>query len=259
MIPIAYINEWRQQAPWQDDYQVEQDLIICRALLAIFSDDELSKKLAFRGGTALHKIFSAQPARYSEDIDLVQISAEPFGPVIDRLRARLDFLGEPIRKQKAHNNTMVYRLTSEAGQQMRLKIEVNTREHFTVFGHHYAPFELNSSWHSESCSITTFTVEELLSTKLRALYQRKKGRDLFDLWWSLTQMQSDPVKIVEGWKVYMKEEGNKISRREFEMNLDEKMKSPQFMGDMGFLLRSGIDYDANVAVALIKEKIIELI
>lgn len=141
---------------------------------------------------------------------------------------------------------------------MRLKIEVNTREHFTVFGHRYAPFELNSSWHSESCSITTFTVEELLSTKLRELYQRKKGRDLFDLWWALTELECNPEKIVEGWQVYMKEEGNKISRREFEMNLDEKMKSAQFMGDMGFLLRSGINYDADVAVKLVKEKIIEL-
>ncbi|WP_257667216.1 nucleotidyl transferase AbiEii/AbiGii toxin family protein [Parapedobacter tibetensis] len=259
MIPIAYINEWRQQAPWQDDYQVEQDLIICRALAAIFSDQELRKKLAFRGGTALHKIYISPSARYSEDVDLVQISAEPFGPVIDRLRDCLAFLGTPLRKQKAHNNTMIFRLTSEAGQKMKLKIEVNTREHFTVFGHHSMPFKLDSAWHTQSCSITTFTIEELLSTKLRALYQRKKGRDLFDLWYALTQLDCDPKKIVEGWRVYMKEEGNKISRREFEMNLDEKLQSPQFMGDMGFLIRSGIEYDIPNAAKLVKEKIITLI
>jgi predicted nucleotidyltransferase component of viral defense system len=154
---------------------------------------------------------------------------------------------------------MIYRVISEAGQKMKLKIEVNTREHFTVFGHHYIPFELNSSWHKQNCSITTFTIEELLSTKLRALYQRKKGRDLFDLWYALTQLGCDPEKIVEGWRVYMKEEGNNVSRREFEMNLDEKMESVQFKGDMGFLIRAGIDYDITVAMALVKEKIIALI
>lgn len=260
MIPIAYINEWRQQAPWQDDYQVEQDLIISRALNAIFSDEELNAKLAFRGGTALHKIFFNPPARYSEDIDLVQITSEPFGPVMDRIRERLSFLEVvPTRKQKMHNNTMTYRLTSEAGQKMKLKIEVNTREHFTVYGHQQVPFELNSSWHKDSCTITTFSIEELLSTKLRALYQRKKGRDLFDLWYALTQLNCDPAMIVESWRIYMKEEGNKVSQREFEMNLDEKMDSAQFTGDMGFLIRTGIEYDISEAMKLVKEKIISII
>lgn len=260
MIPIAYINEWRQQAPWQDDYQVEQDLLICRSLAAIFSDPELCKKLAFRGGTALHKIhFSPSAARYSEDIDLVQISSEPFGPVMDRLRDCLAFLGTPLRKQKLHNNTMIYRLTSEAGQKMKLKIEINTREHFTVFGHQYVSFAVDSSWHKQTCLITTFTIEELLSTKLRALYQRKKGRDLFDLWYALTQVNCDPMKIVESWHIYMKEEGNKVSRREFEMNLNEKMQSTQFTGDMGFLIRAGIKYDTVEAMELVTQKIISLI
>lgn len=86
MIPQAYINEWRLYAPWQEDFQIEQDLIICRALNSIFSDDVLKNKLAFRGGTALHKLFINPPARYSEDIDLVQIDKEPFGEMINRLR-----------------------------------------------------------------------------------------------------------------------------------------------------------------------------
>jgi hypothetical protein len=37
MIPRDYITEWRAQAPWVQDFQVEQDLIISRALLAIFT------------------------------------------------------------------------------------------------------------------------------------------------------------------------------------------------------------------------------
>lgn len=145
MIPKAYLDEWRQHAPWLDDYQVEQDLIISRTLNAIFSDNDLKEQLAFRGGTALHKLHIQPSARFSEDIDLVQISAAPFGSVMDKLRESLSFLGAPSRKQKEHNNTMVYRFESEGGQKMKLKIEVNTREHFNVFGYKQIPFKVSSS------------------------------------------------------------------------------------------------------------------
>ena len=56
MIPQAHIMEWSQQVPWQSNEQVEQDLVICRALVEIFSDEWLAGSLAFRGGTALHKL-----------------------------------------------------------------------------------------------------------------------------------------------------------------------------------------------------------
>lgn len=59
MIPQSYITAWRKQAPWQENYQVEQDLIIQRSLIALFSDDFIRERLAFRGGTALHKLFLA--------------------------------------------------------------------------------------------------------------------------------------------------------------------------------------------------------
>lgn len=73
MIKESYIREWYEFVPWKDMQMVEQDLIICRALVSIFSDDFLRKNLAFRGGTALHKLFLQPQPRYSEDIDLVQI------------------------------------------------------------------------------------------------------------------------------------------------------------------------------------------
>ena len=79
MIQRNAIIEWREIAPWKELRFVEQDLIISRALIAIFQDEYLRSKLAFRGGTALYKLFLTQPLRYSEDIDFVQINAEPIG------------------------------------------------------------------------------------------------------------------------------------------------------------------------------------
>ena len=80
MIPRDDITHWREHAPWSEDFQVEQDLVISRALVAIFSDPVLAGALAFRGGTALYKLYLMPPARYSEDIDLIQIAPGPAGP-----------------------------------------------------------------------------------------------------------------------------------------------------------------------------------
>jgi len=53
MLPRRYIEEWKKKAPWPEDAQVEQDLVIEKSLLEIFSDPFLQGRLAFRGGTAL--------------------------------------------------------------------------------------------------------------------------------------------------------------------------------------------------------------
>jgi len=76
MIANAYLNECRQTVPWSDNKMVEQDLIISRLLVELFNHPKISDSLAFRGGTAIYKLFASHPVRYSEDIDLVQIKAE---------------------------------------------------------------------------------------------------------------------------------------------------------------------------------------
>ena len=85
MINRTAIQQWSEHAPWIDNAQIEQDLIICRAFVSIFSDEFLVSQLAFRGGTALHKLYLSPQPRYSEDIDLVQINPDPIKPIIYRL------------------------------------------------------------------------------------------------------------------------------------------------------------------------------
>ena len=110
MIQRAFITQWGKVAPWRSLRQVEQDLIICRALVSIYQDAFLAEHLAFRGGTALHKLYLQPQPRYSEDIDLVQVQAEPIRETIDHLRDALAWLGEPVVKQKKHNNTLVFKV-----------------------------------------------------------------------------------------------------------------------------------------------------
>ncbi len=240
MIPQAYITAWRKKAPWQEDAQVEQDLVIERALMEMYAEPFLRDRLAFRGGTALYKLHLPIAARYSEDIDLVQIKAAPVGPVIDKLRERLAFLGTATIKQKQYNNTLTYRFISEDSIPMKLKVEINCREHFTIYGIKHIQRVMESAWYNGAASIPTYSIDELLATKLRALYQRKKGRDLFDLWYAITQTNANPGKIVEAWKHYMQEEGNSISQQVFMENLEKKVRDKDFIGDMQGLLRTGL-------------------
>jgi len=250
MIPQAFVNEWQQFAPWASEAQIEQDLVISRALIEIFSHPLLAKTLAFRGGTALHKLFIQPAARYSEDIDLVQIVEGPIGPILEALREKLNpWLGEPRWKNNKGRATLFYRFDSESQPvtPLRLKIEINTREHFAVLGFTKKLFEVKSLWFSQQTMITTFHLEELLSTKLRALYQRKKGRDLFDLVVVLKKYPDlDINKMLQSFKQYMAFDQTKVSRAEFEANLTSKLSDDAFINDIVPLLPNSITLEYNV-------------
>ncbi|MGZ3871026.1 MAG: nucleotidyl transferase AbiEii/AbiGii toxin family protein [Bacteriovorax sp.] len=261
MIPRRYIEEWKEHAPWPDDAQVEQDLVICRALVEIFNDDVLAKKLAFRGGTALHKLYLKPQARYSEDIDLVQIEPGPIGEILDRLREALKFIPGKASFDKGDKMiTLQYRFDSEIPPvvNMRLKIETNCREHFTELGLKKMEFEVNSGWFNGKCNITTYEIEELLGTKLRALYQRSKGRDLFDLFWAYQHHNIDTTKLLKCYHKYMGfSVENPPSSKEFILNMEEKMKDRDFTEDIHVILRSEIEYDNHKAYELVNKELLE--
>lgn len=260
MISKRYIDEWRANAPWVNEWNVEQDLVLSRAIINIFSDDILSSSLAFRGGTALHKLFILPSSRYSEDIDLVQISSEPIKETIDRLRNILSFLGKPAVKQKAHNNTLVFRFESETPPQipLKLKVEINCREHFTVMGYQKHPYKVTSGWFAGDCIITTYNQDELLGTKLRALYQRKKGRDLFDLYKAIVSLPVNTQDIIKCYNEYMKFAVDHLpTQKEFLINLDEKMKDQEFLNDTVAILHPGEEYNSEKAYDIVRKEIIE--
>lgn len=256
MIDRAYITEWQQKAPWPQRYQVEQDLVICRALVEIFSHPLLAEQLAFRGGTALFKLH-LPPARYSEDIDLVQVKAGPIGPVMDALQEKLNpWLGIPKRKLSEGRVTLTYRLESEEGLPLKLKVEINSREHFTVLGFEHRLFSVESRWFSGSATILTYQLAELLGTKVRALYQRKKGRDLFDLWKAFTCTELNPEQIISCFLKYMEHEDHRVSRAEFEKNLSEKFEDPRFLEDIGPLLMKDSGWDFHKAADFVSDRLI---
>jgi hypothetical protein len=175
VIPRAHITGWRSQAPWPTDAQVEQDLVLTRALTEIF---------------------------------------------------------------------------------MRLKIEINSREHFSVLGLQKQQLIVESPWYSDTADITVYALEELLGTKLRALYQRKKGRDLYDLWRVLDAEKLNNDSIIKCFQRYLAHGELTVSRAQFEENLTDKMQDDAFLEDVEPLLPTGVKYQAQTAYNLVSSRLI---
>jgi len=244
MIPRMNIIAWSSVAPWSDPRQVEQDLLISRAIVDIFSDDMLRCELRFRGGTALNKLHLPAPLRYSEDIDLVRMTAGGIGPILDRIRSVLEpWLGRAAFDQSPVAPKLRFRIPAEGTEDrapLRLKLEINTSEIEAFDGEHVIPFAVDNPWYRGHADVATYSIEEMLATKLRALLQRDKGRDLLDLGHALnTLLQLDDTRIVRLFLGYLGRSNLQISRAEAERRMFAKLANPRFMADIRPLLAAG--------------------
>jgi predicted nucleotidyltransferase component of viral defense system len=260
MIPKKDIIKWREQFQWPTNDQVEQDLLISRVLVEIFNNKTVARHAVFRGGTALHKLFSGMGGRYSEDIDLVQRDAGPIGPLVNAIRDQIDpWLGTPKYKQTNGRFTFYYSFKTSIPpvSKMRLKIEINTREHFSIYEISTRKLIVENPWFSGSTDIPVYNIDELLGTKMRALYQRKKGRDLYDLWLALSLTDADCTRIVNCFELYMKHEKLFVSRAMYEKNMDKKVHDIGFLEDVNLVVINGTSYNPFEALKTIQQKLME--
>ena len=279
MTPITRQDILAHQAvvPWSTQHQVEQDLLLCRAMVALFDDAFLRAQIAMRGGTLLHKVHLAPPSRYSEDIDLVMVGTRPEEHIRRAVRRVLaDVLGTPKASvwdtiKLALRNTvkpsrvlrMTYSLPSiiEPGRMLDIVVEANVTERKPHLSVVEIPFSFPFREKPVQTQIKGYDIHEMLGTKLRAMFQRKRGRDLFDLYWALTKSPSpvDPSAIIESFQHYMKQEGTKAGRSEFVGILEAHLKDRGFCSDMEPLLRNGIIYDPQSAGSFVKANLLSLL
>jgi predicted nucleotidyltransferase component of viral defense system len=241
MIPMMNIIAWGNLVPWAEQRQVEQDLIISRAIVDLFSDQFLREQLRFRGGTALNKLHFPSPIRYSEDIDLVRTSTGPIKPTIDHIRERLEpWLGPASFDRSAIAPKLKFRVTAEdpaSTAPIRLKLEINTSETMAFDSPQEILFRVDNPWFAGETSVPTFSRAEILATKLRALLQRNKGRDLFDLSHALEVFEGlDRNRVVECFGQYLEQSQTPISRAVAEQRMFAKLNSPGFLTDLRPLL-----------------------
>jgi predicted nucleotidyltransferase component of viral defense system len=257
VIPRAYIVEWAQRVEWRSDDQVEQDLVLSRLLTEIAGDPYLGDELVFRGGTCLHKLHTPMPARYSEDLDYVRRTTGGIGQITRAVCDIGERMGMRPNTRMTQHPKIYLRAPFESGNGiMRIKIEVNPFER-AAGPLVRLPFAVESQWFTRDADVQTSPIADLVATKLRALFQRSKGRDLFDLWLAVTQLGVAPRDLVECFAPY-RPEG--YGRRRAEQNLRAKLASPDFRSDLVPLVTSwpaGYDIDA-AAELLIAEVFVRL-
>ena len=240
MIPAMNIIAWGNVAPWAEQRQIEQDLIISRAVVELFSDDFLKEELRFRGGTALNKLHFPAPLRYSEDIDLVRTTHGPIGPILSRVREILQpWMGGAAFEQSRIAPKLIFHAQAEDGTAapLRLKVEINTRE-TEVYDRPCSIFyTVENPWFTGAADVPTYSREEMLATKLRALLQRDKGRDLVDLSHALVVFDGlDAGLVIEVFQRYLVAQGLRLSRAQAEERMFAKLNSPGFLADIRPLL-----------------------
>jgi len=263
--------------PWAAQYQVEQDLLLCRAMVALFDDKFLSSQIAMRGGTLLHKVHLAPAARYSEDIDLVAVGTRPPDHIRRAIRRVLaDVLGAPktsvwdtltlairntVKPSRVLRMTYATRSIIEPNRTLEIVVEANVTERTPHRAVVEMPFTFPFRGKPVQTRIKGFDIHEMLGTKMRALFQRKRGRDLFDLYWALTKSPApvNPQAIIDSFRHYMKQEGTKAGRDEFIGILEDHLKDRGFCSDMQPLLRVGIDYDPHAAGRYIKSNLLRIL
>jgi len=279
MTPITRQDILAYQAvvPWAAQYQVEQDLLLCRAMVALFDDKFLSSQIAMRGGTLLHKVHLAPPARYSEDIDLVVVGTRPADHIRRAIRRVLaEVLGAPkasvwdtialairntVKPSRVLRMTYSARSIIEPNRVLEIVVEANVTERKPHRAVVEMPFSFPFRDKPVQTKIKGFDIHEMLGTKMRAMFQRKRGRDLFDLYWALTKspMPVDPAAIIASFEHYLKQEGTKAGQAEFIGILDNHLKDRGFCSDMQALLRTDITYDPQMAGKYVKTHLLNLL
>lgn len=259
MIPRAAVTAWGVNRPWPSVEAIEQDLLLARAIVEVYRHPLLREELAFRGGTCLHQIHLAQPRRYSEDLDFVRVSNTPIGPVYDALREVAEAMGiTDVQTATGLYPKMRWRApaTSDPQTRLRIKIEMNTFETSPARPHIRIPFAVESpAYFTGAADVLTFDPAELVATKIRALHQRKKGRDLFDLWLAVTEMGLDPAEILDAFIPYRPEPGytRAAAIATFQGHLDD----PAFRSDLNLLVAVWPEgYDIDAAGELIIEQLL---
>jgi predicted nucleotidyltransferase component of viral defense system len=233
MITYDAITAWGVSHPWPTREQIEQDMLLSKALCDIFNCEKLAGELLFRGGTALNKLVLKKPYRYSEDLDFVRTNQGGIGGIMRELTDIGNAAGYHVKTKIGKFPKVYWHGTAQTGLALRIKIEINTYERMPVMPTIKVKHTIQSDWYTGTADIWTFQLEEIAATKLRALYQRSKGRDLFDLWLLTTEVGVDTALVC---KVFAEYKPDGYSAKKAIKNLEAKLQNGGFISDVNNLI-----------------------
>lgn len=239
------VRTWADQGGIPDLTLAELDYRLVHALQAIYAHPFLRRCLCLKGGTALNKLYLPGQDRLSVDLDFNAV-----GPR-DRVLAERTQVSQTViqvLEEQDSGYDLTYRwrydqasvfarfmpLTGVA--QQRLKVEISFIERFAILGRVERSLSVPST--DLSLSVPTYHLEELTATKLRALYDRRKGRDIYDLFRiSASDLNHDALRKMVLYYFYR---ANKVFQYPaFVGNVEAKMADRAFGDDLQGLIRRG--------------------
>ncbi|MDQ6653879.1 MAG: nucleotidyl transferase AbiEii/AbiGii toxin family protein [Acidobacteriota bacterium] len=208
-------------AEWQLRAEVvEKDYVLGWLLAAISSHPELRALWIFKGGTCIKKTYF-ETYRFSEDLDFTLLPEAPYseGAILEQLQAMariaaemsgLELPTELIRVLPRHNKAgqdtfqgrLYYRGPLQRTQNYASIIFDITNDE-TVFAEPVARtvFHPYSDGLPADVAVQCYSLEELLAEKTRALYQRTRPRDLYDVVYLLENC-IDAIDLAEAQRIF---------------------------------------------------------
>lgn len=272
----SHLTAWQEHAPWPKRSQIEQDLRLSRGVAALFEDEVLREHVAMRGGTVLHKAHLAPAARYSEDIDLV-LTKSMDTDVLERhlVRALTPALGTPapsiftdawlalrnVGKPSKILSVKFKFIPVGLRKPATIKVDINLNEHQSLYPLVGVDLQsMDDEGEFVTARAVSYDINEMLGTKMRALLQRKQGRDLYDLWHAWTQSEAhetayavDGRKAMQAFEWYLANEETTMGRAEAEELLSIRVRNQDFRKDMDTLLRPGLTkFDVDAAADVVR-------
>lgn len=188
---------------------IEKDYVLSWLLVAI-ADSPLRSEVAFKGGTALKRVYYPE-YRFSEDLDFTLIHDLPHNDLVDPLRKLLpSLLGRVnLSLQLEAAELSAFQSTSvqisyvgplgATGAGRRLKVDFTRGELLLdqpVESRVRSPY----SDYPAYTYLPTYTKEEILTEKLCALVGRRQPRDLYDAYWLLESGQVDITFLADRFR-----------------------------------------------------------
>lgn len=236
MIPRPVLTAWRNRAPWRDDRQVAQDLILSLLAIRVAGHPVLGECLAWRGGTCLHKLHLEKARRYSEDLDYVLVGEAKYSEVKTGLEEVIAGFGMDLPRSEVSSTRVSVWGEVEVpvvGASLRAKFEVNCADLPPAFALTRIRHSVNTRVWDEQADLLTFLPPELLGTKFRALAQRRKGRDLSDLWLARRELRILDSELARAADYYLS--AASISPAVFRERLAKHSEDPEFCSDLDAL------------------------
>ncbi|MBI2937176.1 MAG: nucleotidyl transferase AbiEii/AbiGii toxin family protein [Thaumarchaeota archaeon] len=185
------VRSWADEIGITNQLFAEQDFRLVHMLTAIAENTDTAQKLYLKGGTAINKLYLQDKglSRLSVDLDfnhigskeqVIQERNEIINQLLKTVRKHDSYYHLDIRKKRYEQTTIHATYTSLAiSDPQHIKIEISHVERFPILPTQIRPLSLPKEG---KVSLTTYSLEELISTKIRAFYDRLKGRDVYDLW-----------------------------------------------------------------------------